>query len=223
MQPLWWTKKQTTKEERWKLNVFVHSSWKDIFESNIHILFERQVFCQNLEVFFGSRLSSKWHDGERASRLPYWTNISHGGTNISQILDKYITWRNKYITNIGQIYHTAEQIYHKYRTNISHGGTSDLLFGSSSLPFHSSNPNLDLLVSRKATMTNQTYLDLLQIKMMTMMVDSGLGLNVMLVLDLVWDLERIGFIFPWMLEHSQMEKRADTATISVLFFSDKPC
>ena len=124
---------------------------------------------------------------------------------------------------IGQIYHTAEQIYHKYWTNISHGGTSDLLFGSSSLPFHSSNPNLDLLVSRKATMTNQTYLDPLQIKMMTMMVDSGLGLNVMLVLDLVWDLERIGFIFPWMLEHSQMEKRADTATISVLFFSDKPC
>ena len=109
MQPLWWTKKQTTKEERWKLNVFVHSSWKDIFESNIHILFERQVFCQNLEVFFGSRLSSKWHDGERASRLPYWTNISHGGTNISQILDKYITRRNKYITNIGQIYHTAER------------------------------------------------------------------------------------------------------------------
>ena len=36
-------------------------------------------------------------------------------------------------------------------------------------------------------MVDQTYLDddPLQIKMMTMMVDSGLGLNVMLVLDLV--------------------------------------
>ena len=69
-------------------------------------------------------------------------------------------------------------------------------------------------------MVDQTYLDddPLQIKMMTMMVDSGLGLNVMLVLDLVRDLERIGFIFPWMLEHSQMEKCADTANISVLFF-----
>ena len=48
----------------------------------------------------------------------------------------------------------------------------------------------------------------LQIKIMTMMVYSGLGLNVMLVLDLDRDLERIGFIFPWMLEHSEMEKKA---------------
>ena len=44
--------------------------------------------------------------------------------------------------------------------------------------------------------------------MVMMAVLSGLGLNVMLVLDSVCDLLRIGFIFPWMLEHSEMEKKA---------------
>ena len=56
----------------------------------------------------GCLIGQIYHTAEQIYHK-YWTNISHGGTNISQILDKYITRRNKYITNIGQIYHTAER------------------------------------------------------------------------------------------------------------------